>query len=63
MNEANMFLHLILLIMVSLDIRATERNRRLHEQTQAELIPLRLRLERIYRTGDSDNNSSDPQAK
>lgn len=54
MNEANMFLHLILLIMVSLDIRATERNRRLHEQTQAELIRLRHRLDAIYRNGGSE---------
>ena len=49
MNEANMFLHLILLIMVSLDIRATEKNRRLHETTQRELERLRRRLEAIYR--------------
>jgi hypothetical protein len=60
MNEANMFLHLILLIMVSLDIRQTEKNRQMHEQTQLELLRLRRRLEEIYRVEGGDPINQPP---
>lgn len=59
-NEASMFLHLILLILVSLDIRQTEKNRRMHEQTQLEILRLRRRLEEIYRVTEPDPANQPP---
>lgn len=45
MNEVNMMLHLVLLILVSIDIRATQRNQALHAETQRELQALNDRLD------------------
>lgn len=60
MNEATMFLHLILLLLVSLDIRQTQANKALHEETQRELRILRKRLEAVYRI--DTNGDSQPQS-
>lgn len=51
MNEASMFLHFILLVMVSVDIATTKRNQALHQQTQQDIANLNERLDLWIKRG------------